>query len=103
MTSGYGGWGWCSAIITAPATLLLWGGVVIAIILVVRSAVRRPSEPPAPRLMAGAMASWLHRSPQRTRQRRILPPADVAAREALSAKLIHRRHMIKVPRRSSHG
>ncbi|BBX43393.1 hypothetical protein MSIM_48440 [Mycobacterium simiae] len=48
MTSGYGGWGWCSAIITAPATLLLWGGVVIAIILVVRSAVRRPSEPPAP-------------------------------------------------------
>lgn len=65
MTSWYSGWGWCSAMVTTPAMLLLWGAVVIAIILAVGSAVRRPSDPPAPSLYDrrdGVVAAPVRRS-----------------------------------------
>ncbi len=47
MTSWFGGWGWCSAMVNTPAVLLLWGAVFTAVILTVRSAVTGPSDPPA--------------------------------------------------------
>jgi hypothetical protein len=50
MTTWYGGhgWGWCGVLVNFPATVLLWGAVVAAIVLAVRFAVRQPSDPPAP-------------------------------------------------------
>jgi hypothetical protein len=50
MTTWYGGhgWGWCSMMFNNPATVLLWAAVVAAMVLAVRFAVRRPSNPAAP-------------------------------------------------------
>lgn len=49
MTTWYSGhgWGWCSMMLNIPATVLLWGAVVAAIVLAVGFAVRQPSNPPA--------------------------------------------------------
>ncbi|CQD24832.1 hypothetical protein BN1232_06403 [Mycobacterium lentiflavum] len=47
MTTWYGGWGWCSPMINTPVMLLLFGAVFTAIILAVRSAGRRSSDPAA--------------------------------------------------------
>lgn len=44
MTMWYVGWGWCNVMADLPAALLLWGVAVVAVILAVRSAARRPSE-----------------------------------------------------------
>jgi uncharacterized membrane protein len=47
MTTWYGGhgWGWCSMAVNIPAMVLLWVAVFTAIVLVVRLASRRPSDP----------------------------------------------------------
>jgi len=57
MTTWYGGhgWGWCSMIVNIPAMVLLWVAVFTAIVLAVRLASRRPSDPPNP---AGADSTW---------------------------------------------
>ena len=47
MTTWYGGWGWCSPMVNTPLMLLLLGAVFTAIILTVRSADGRSSDPPA--------------------------------------------------------
>lgn len=47
MTTLYGGWGWCSAMVNTPTMLLLLGAVVTTMVLAVRFAARRPSDPPA--------------------------------------------------------
>lgn len=41
-------WGWCSMAGNIPATVLLWVAVVTAIVLAVRLASTRPSDPPVP-------------------------------------------------------
>jgi hypothetical protein len=46
--NGGHGWGWCSVMFNIPATVLLWGAVVAAIVIAVRVAVRQQSDPPAP-------------------------------------------------------
>jgi uncharacterized membrane protein len=50
MTTWYGGngWGWCSMVGNIPAMVLLWVAVFTAIVLAVRLASRRPSDPPVP-------------------------------------------------------
>jgi uncharacterized membrane protein len=50
MTTWYSGhgWGWCSTVVNIPAMVLLWVAVFSAIVLAVRLASRRPSDPPAP-------------------------------------------------------
>ena len=50
MTTWYSGngWGWCSMVGNFPAMVLLWVAVFTAIVLAVRLASRRPSEPRAP-------------------------------------------------------
>jgi uncharacterized membrane protein len=50
MTPWYSGngWGWCSTVVNTPAMVLLWVAVFTAIVLAVRLASRRPSDPPAP-------------------------------------------------------
>ena len=50
MTTWYSGngWGWCSMVVNIPAMVLLWGAVFTAIVLTVRLASRRPSDPPVP-------------------------------------------------------
>jgi hypothetical protein len=50
MTTWYSGnsWGWCSMAVNIPATVLLWVAIFTAIVLVVRLASRRPSDPLAP-------------------------------------------------------
>jgi uncharacterized membrane protein len=50
MTTWYGGngWGWCNTVANLPAMVLLWVAVFTAIVLAVRLASRRPSDPPAP-------------------------------------------------------
>jgi hypothetical protein len=50
MTTWYSGngWGWCSMVVNIPAMVLLWVAVFTAIVLTVRLASRRPSDPPAP-------------------------------------------------------
>lgn len=45
--SGHG-WGWCSVMVNIPAMVLLWAALAIAMVLAVRFAARRPSDPPAP-------------------------------------------------------
>lgn len=45
---GGNGWGWCSMAANIPAMVLLWVAVFTAIILAVRLASRRPSDPPGP-------------------------------------------------------
>ena len=49
MTTWYSwhGWGWCGVMVNIPVMVLLWGALVAAIILALRSAARRPSDPPA--------------------------------------------------------
>jgi hypothetical protein len=42
------GWGWCSIVGNVPAMVLLWVAVFTAIVLAVRLASRRPSDPPVP-------------------------------------------------------
>ena len=93
MTTWYSGWGWCSVMINLPAMVLLWAAVVLA----VRSAVRRPSDPPTQpstgRPRPDGVAA-VRIGPSGTDTRRILPSADVVAQEPLSTKLIHRRQII---------
>jgi uncharacterized membrane protein len=50
MTTWYSGngWGWCSMVGNFPAMVLLWVAVFTAIVLAVRLASRRPSDPPVP-------------------------------------------------------
>jgi uncharacterized membrane protein len=50
MTPWYSGngWGWCSMVVNIPAMLLLWVAVFTVIVLAVRLASRRPSDPPVP-------------------------------------------------------
>lgn len=50
MTPWYSGngWGWCSMVGNIPAMVLLWLAVFTAIVLGVRLASRRPSDPPVP-------------------------------------------------------
>jgi uncharacterized membrane protein len=50
MTTWYSGngWGWCSMVGNVPAMVLLWVAVFTAIVLAVRLASRRPSDPPVP-------------------------------------------------------
>ena len=50
MTTWYSGngWAWCSMVVNIPAMVLLWGAVFTAIVLTVRLASRRPSDPRAP-------------------------------------------------------
>jgi hypothetical protein len=45
MTTWHSAWGWCTDI---PTMVLLWGAVLTAAVLAVRSAARQPSDPPAP-------------------------------------------------------
>ena len=42
------GCGWCSMVGNIPAMVLLWVAVFTAIVLAVRLASRRPSDPPVP-------------------------------------------------------
>jgi hypothetical protein len=87
--------------------VVLWRAVITAIILAVGFLTRQATKQPA-----GVEGYGFH--PDRVRvggrlcsrrdgQRRTAPPIDVVARTALIAKLFHRRHMIKLPERSSHG
>lgn len=64
MTTWYGGhgWGWCSMMFNNPATVLLWAAVVAAMVLAVRFAVRRPSNPAAPT----TSGPWCGRAKPRT-------------------------------------
>jgi uncharacterized membrane protein len=50
MTTWYSGngWGWCSMVVNIPAMVLLWVAVFTAIVLAVRLASTRPSDPSAP-------------------------------------------------------
>jgi hypothetical protein len=45
--SGHG-WGWCSVMVNIPVMVPLWAALAIAMVLAVRVAARRPSDPPAP-------------------------------------------------------
>ena len=109
MTPWYSGngWGWCSMVVNIPAMVLLWVAVFTAIVLAVRLASRRTSDPPAPTSADSSRAEGVvvgAPRPRQNRQRRIFPPIDVAARETLIAKLIHHRPtLIEALRRSFHG
>jgi hypothetical protein len=50
MTTWYGGhgWGWCSVMVDIPVMVAFWGVVFAAMVLAVRFALKRPSDPPAP-------------------------------------------------------
>jgi hypothetical protein len=52
--SGHG-WGWCSVMVNTPAMLLLWGAFFTALVLALRSAVRRPSDSATP---TGTGTAW---------------------------------------------
>lgn len=41
-------WGWCSVMVNTPAMAVLWGTVFTALVLALRIALRRPSDPSAP-------------------------------------------------------
>jgi hypothetical protein len=52
--SGHG-WGWCGVMVSTPAMVLLWGAFFTALVLALRSAVRRPRDPAAP---TGTRTVW---------------------------------------------
>lgn len=50
MMTWYGGhgWGWCTMLVNIPVMVALWGALVTAQVLAVRSAARQPNHPPVP-------------------------------------------------------
>ena len=57
MTSWFSGhgWGWCGAMVNTPVMALLWGAVFAALVVAMRSAFGRPTDPPAP---TGNSTAW---------------------------------------------